>query len=151
MILLSAEGIQLFNSLLQTVIMVAGIYFVIRQLQQVEVSIKGETHDMLSAHMREILSVFRDYPNLRPYFYDSKPIDQKSPDYNQVMIVAEYYLDLFEHVVQKRRTLPDHLWTTWESYIAELYGSSPAIREFIAGHPDMYTDDVSHLIQGGRH
>jgi hypothetical protein len=133
------------NSILQTVVTIVGIIFIIKQLQQVEVSIKGEAHDMLSAHMREILSVFKDNPNLRPYFYDNKPIDKESKDYNQVMIVSEFYLDLFEHVMQKRTMLPQHLWETWENYIHRIYRGSPAVREFIAEHHDMYTKAVLNL------
>ncbi|MBI5297331.1 MAG: hypothetical protein HY869_17775 [Chloroflexi bacterium] len=142
---LSLELTQTINSILQTIITLAGIFFIIKQLRQVEMSIKGEAHDMLSMHMREILAVFKDFPNLRPYFYENKPIDEKNPNYDQVMIISEYYLDLFEHVIQKRMTLPSHLWDTWENYIHRLYKSSPAIRAFIAEHHDMYTKEVLML------
>ena len=97
---------------------------------------------MLSSQMREVLTIFKDYPELRPYFYENKTLEPEDPQYDRALIVAEYCFDLFEHVVQKRRKMSAELWKTWKYYIQRIYGGSPILQAFIAEYRHMYTDDV---------
>jgi len=132
-------------SVLQTIATIGGVILVFYQLRQVEKAIRGEYHDMLSSHMREILNIFASNPELRPYFYENTPIDKESPEYSRALIVSEFLFDLFEHVVQKKKKLSEPLWQTWSYYIQRLYTSSPILQTFITEQKGMYTDDVLSL------
>jgi len=124
------------------IVTVFGFIAVIYQLRQVEISTRVEVHDMLASHTREVLSIFKDYPNRRPYFYEGKQIERDDPEYNRLLIISEYWFDLFEHVVQKRTKMSPDLWNTWENYIKRLYYSSPILQTFIQEHQEMYTQKV---------
>ena len=132
-------------SVLQTIATIGGVILVCYQLRQVEKAIRGEYHDMLSSHMREILNIFASHPELRPYFYENKPRDKESPEDSRALIVSEFLFDLVEHVVQKKKKLSEPLWQTWSYYIQRLYTSRPILQTFITEHKGMYTDDVRSL------
>jgi hypothetical protein len=131
--------------ILTVLITLGGFGAVVYQLRQLESATRGEIHDMLSSQMREVLTIFKDYPELRPHFYENKPLERDHPQYDRALIVAEYYFDLFEHVVQKRRKMSTELWKTWKYYIQRLYFGSPVLQAFIQEYRHMYTSEVLTL------
>lgn len=131
--------------ILTVIITLGGFLAVVYQLRQLESATRGEIHDMLSSQMREVLAIFKDYPDLRPYFYENKRIEPGNPQYDRALIVAEYYFDLFEHVVQKRPKMSTELWETWLYYIQRLHGASPILQDFVREHSHMYTPGVLAL------
>jgi hypothetical protein len=51
-----------------------GIFFVLRQIKQVERTIRGTTHERLTAESFDLLRFLASAPHTYSYFYEEKPL-----------------------------------------------------------------------------
>jgi hypothetical protein len=74
--------------------------------------------------------VFVDNADLRPYFYDGKPVPTLDGERNRVLAVAEMYVNLMDNVVTQGPVLKrPEIAHDWETYVLDVYRASPAARE----------------------
>src|SRR5262245_24345793 len=66
-----------------------------RQTEYVARSLMESLAESMNNQSHEISRIFVEYPELRPYFYDSQPIEENNPDFHRAEAVAELLLDIF--------------------------------------------------------
>ncbi len=108
----------------------------------------AQTWQGLQQEGNDLSRLFVDKPHLRPYFYDSKPVDGSDPNYNAVLAVCELYLDFFDafqddYVFE----LPDmdkngKNRLLWEQYFKDMFSSSPALCSYAKGKESWYSNST---------
>lgn len=86
----------------------------------------GSPWDRVATQMFAMDQVFIDHPDMRPYFYESAPIDSSHAGHNLALSIAEFRLDFFDQVVQQGRLFPDD-WdlSLWREHITWCLERSP--------------------------
>jgi len=75
----------------------------------------------------ELDKAFLDHPELRPYFYDGKDIQQSDPLYFRAETMAEFILDNFDSIMKFDRTYPETLHEGWRNWIYDSFSRSPLL------------------------
>ena len=114
------------------------------QSKYVADSLSSSNYAALSTMMFGVHQAFVDYPEIRPYFYDGKCIDEGSPDYVRSLAVAAHMLNYFSYIAilsdrYSRLWPPD--W--WAGYMEAMFASSPVMRRYLRKtrylyHPRLY-------------
>ena len=91
-----------------------------------------------------------DHPEVRPYLYDGKDIDEGDPAYNQVMLACEMLADFYEHVSLQRENLPKQSLDCWDKAMARRYLKNPVLEKYVEENGDVYARDLSEAIENGR-
>ena len=92
----------------------------------------------------EMSAVFIDHPQLRPYFYDGKPITKADPNYNAVMSYAEVYLNFIDELgddyvyALKGMEKDGEYRKYWEKTFRDQFSTSPALRAYAKEKKDWY-------------
>ncbi|KXK63670.1 hypothetical protein AWW66_01520 [Micromonospora rosaria] len=87
---------------------------------------------------RELDKTFIEYPDVRPYFYDGKPVDVDGPTAYRIRAVAELVLDTFEWIWHRQKDLDTNGEDGWRAYIVDMFSSSPALQQHYAGSTSWY-------------
>jgi hypothetical protein len=87
--------------------------------------------------------IFLEKPELRPYFYEGVVIEPTAVNYDKVLSIAEYKLDLFDLFWQHS----DHLrerqdWVAWKNWISESFAKSPIMCTHLNTIQDMYGEGI---------
>jgi hypothetical protein len=61
-------------------------------------------------------NVFIEKPELRPYFYENKPISSQEPQFNEVMAVAEMFDDVFSYSMKQTAAIPKKYQKSYAVY-----------------------------------
>ncbi|MEW2378138.1 hypothetical protein AB0883_18820 [Micromonospora sp. NPDC047812] len=78
---------------------------------------------------RELDKTFIEHPEIRPYFYDGKPVDVDESNRHRVRAAAELVLDTFEWIWHRRKDLNAKGEEGWRAYIVDTFSSSPALQQ----------------------
>jgi hypothetical protein len=77
-----------------------------------------------------------DHPELRPYFYDSKPAPTIVEDAFQLMAAADMLADCLETAMHATRHIPaTESYDDWADYSRYLLEHSPVLTELVRQHP----------------
>lgn len=130
------EKLSLLCSLLGLLVAIIGFYFIVRQIKQVNSSIKSNTNNSLYSLTIDINKFLIENPNLRPYFYgdaEGKQLDYdfNHPHFHQIETLADIYITFWEYIFEERNNLGEELFRTWEKWIQDIYNKSPAIQKHI--------------------
>ncbi|WP_320067665.1 hypothetical protein [Micromonospora sp. RTGN7] len=87
---------------------------------------------------RELDKTFIEHPEVRPYFYEGKPVDVDDPNLQRVRAVAELVLDTFEWIWYRRKELNAEAEEGWMAYIFDTFYSSQALQEHYVRFPSWY-------------
>src|SRR5712691_11830474 len=90
----------------QAIASIIAFVVVIYQIRQLQRTIRSDTHSKLYSHYLEVTKLLLQKPQLRPYFYGGKVLDNSVPDQadirQEIEVMCEVFLGLLEHaVVQK--------------------------------------------------
>ncbi len=85
-------------------------------------AIQSDTHSKLYTHYLEVTKLLLQKPQLRPYFYGGKVLDKSVPDQadirQEIEVMCEVFLSLFEHAVVQKNNLPGDSWQNcWRAYV----------------------------------
>lgn len=113
-------------------------------------NMQASMYATIAAHTMEMDRIFVDRPELRPYFYSNKPIDEADKVYDQVMAVAEHELDLFDSIYTQLGYIPDDEdkdedRETWRRYFAASFAKSPALCKRYYANKDWYMRSLGKL------
>jgi hypothetical protein len=89
------------------------------------------TRDRSLCNVMTLHTVFLDHPELRPYFFENKDLEESDPLYPKVEAVADMHLDVFAYNLDYRLVFPDG-WRTaegYKDYIRSRLALSPIGRE----------------------
>lgn len=112
-------------------------------------AVQAQTWQILTQQGSDISRIFLDHPNLRPYFYDGKPLDKTDPNFNAVMAVSEMYLDFIEgfqddYVFALPGMAKDgESRLLWDKYFKDMFASSPALRTYAKEKQNWYSTDFA--------
>lgn len=124
----TATVIYVILTLAYVIVTLVGFLLLWRQIKQVDLSARGETYGDLYTHQHEITCFFIDNPNLRPFFYENKEVNNTDPEFANVRAVTEMVADFSEHVFIQLSNLPEGIRDGWKFYIQDIYKNSPALR-----------------------
>jgi hypothetical protein len=89
--------------------------------------------------LREVLSVFVEHPELRPYFYGSRRLPSRGHRRERVVTVAEILADILEEGLSVNRLVQTARFSEeWPLYCADMLTSSPALNEVIHQKPNSW-------------
>jgi hypothetical protein len=124
---LTIQGPMTLAAVIQALAAVVGFLFITMQL-------RGATHDRLYAHYTEIVKLFMQYPELRPYFYESGANAAKAltpEEQSRIAFMSEAILGLVEHAVLQKWKMPRDAWThCWCPYALERLEKSEEMQKF---------------------
>ncbi|MHB8829366.1 MAG: hypothetical protein ACYC6Q_07550 [Syntrophales bacterium] len=111
--------------------------------------VSAQTWQGFTQQGNEISRIFVDHPDLRPYFYDGKPITKDDPNFNAVMAVSEMYLDFLDSFQDNYVfTLPGmatngEFRLLWDRYFKDMFASSPALCAYAKEKQHWYSTDFA--------
>jgi hypothetical protein len=130
-------------------------YFALRAAQgQIEAmmqQVRGSVSDRLYETNRTLLEYLGNYPALRPYFYDNRPLaDCREDDRNRAMVIAGMFGDLMELVVLDLNQLSESVRDRWAQFVSDTYAASPAVREYLSQFGHWYSPKLLDLVRKDR-
>lgn len=162
------ETIRTYAPVAQATASIFGFFFLILQVRQLIRNTQGATHDRLYAHYMEVCKLFMQKPELRPYFYEGKELQQASSDQQsrdkkdtdsthngssaqapgrgEIDAMSEAIFGLIEHAVMQHENLPEDTWNNcWRPYVQERLTKSIELQRYFVPNPHWYAvrlDDV---------
>jgi hypothetical protein len=137
---------------IQALISIIGFVAVVCQIRRLKRTVQGETHSELYTHYLEVNKLFLEKTHLRPYFYDSKELNQsdKRPRLRQQLdSMCEIVLGLLEHAVLQKVNLPGDSWRNcWMTYVRERLDKSPELKNFFRANEQWYAQALRDIIHG---
>lgn len=104
---------------------------------------QGAAHERLYHHNLEWQQFLVQHPELRPYFYDDKPIDSiNDSQRNLVLLGAEMLAGFLELIVLQYPEVPTTVKPFWERFVRDSYKTSPALRVYFASYEKWYIEDL---------
>lgn len=110
----------------------------------------------LNEQSHEMSRIFVQYPELRPYFYYSQPIDEKHPDFHRAEAVAELLLDILyamsneaaqaqpgEHADMERNK------ALWYDFVEDSFVQSPILVQTLLRRQDWYGEEMVEQMKAG--
>jgi hypothetical protein len=109
----------------------------------------------IAIQMIEIDKLFIHDPDLRPYFYENKPIPDSASDISRYKIItlAETFLDFFDLIMVTKditfqfhteKNFNNHL-NEWKIYICSVYKTSPVLRTLLGDHKDWWVKEITEI------
>lgn len=120
------------------------LIFAVEQARISNRGVEAQTWQEITQQGNDISRIFVDHPNLRPYFYDSVPIDRHDPNFHAVMSICELYLDYIDSMQD------DYVFALpgmgingenrvlWDQYFKDMFASSPALRTYAIDKQNWY-------------
>lgn len=108
------------------------------QTKYVANSLAVSAFDSLVSPVFQIDQLFFAYPELRPYFYSGKDINEDDSDYDRVIAIAEYILDCFDVILINIPHIhhPPEYVNVCRQYIIDSFANSPILCKY---HESMKT------------
>ncbi len=96
--------------------------------------------------------IFNAAPELRPYFYLGKDIQENDPLNHKVYAVAEHLLDFYDSLATQLKKYPS-LWKSekdaWEKNIIDMFAWSPVLCRYLEVNKEWYDDYLVPLKLAG--
>ncbi len=96
--------------------------------------------------------MFVRYPELRPYFYLGKDIEDGDPLAERVKAAAELLLDYYDSQSSQLKNYPN-MWRyekgSWEANITDMFAWSPVLCRYVDANKAWYGDDLKMLKAAG--
>jgi hypothetical protein len=94
--------------------------------------------------------VFLDLPELRPYFYEGKDLDEADPLYPKVEAVADMHLDVYGYGLSYRICFPDqyHHPKAYEHCVRDMLAQSPVMRRRLEKKAAWFAPELRELLNG---
>ena len=136
----------------QAIASIVGFVVIIYQIRQLQRAIQSDTHNKLYTHYLEVTKLLLQKPQLRPYFYGGKVLDKTVPDQadirQEIEVMCEVFLSLFEHAVVQKNNLPGDSWQNcWKAYVLERYKNSPVLVTFFTANQAWYAKTLLDLLK----
>lgn len=130
------------------------------QTQSMIDSNQAQNHAGLREIIFKIDEVFFQKPEIRKYFYDGAPIDEKSPDYACAEATAELVLDIMEHMLWQYSCFPK-LYGVYEdenilrrildAFIIDMFISSSLLAAYVDKRRTWYTPQLLERRERAQH
>ena len=121
-------------------LVILGLIINILQSEKVAKSIRVNVENSIVTHVTSLDQVFITDPDLTPYFYANKPINEDDPKYPKASATAVMTLDVFDEVAGQNRHYPE-FWDTpeaWDEWVIGVFSTSPILRDTFDKYPCWY-------------
>lgn len=134
-------------SLLLSAIALVSLFFISEQVRMSKIQSKASNTQTVTGPFLEIDKLFIADPELRPYFYDGQEISEDAPNYQKVLAVAEFQLDVFDTFFTQEDyvTLDTEERQNWVKYMGDSFHTSPALCRRLNPAQDWYTAKLVKL------
>jgi hypothetical protein len=107
------------------------------------------TRDRSLSNVLTLHRVFLDHPELRPYFFENKDLEETDPLYPQVEAVADMHLDAFAYNLDYRLVLPDDYRRAedYKLYIRSRLALSPVMRRRLEKKADWFSPYLQEVLK----
>lgn len=108
----------------------------------------GSVHERLYNQNLEVMRFIAEHPNLYPYFFSNKELNEAKSEEEkaQILSTADLFAGFLDLAAVQINELPKELRPSWRNYVLDQYKSSPALRQHIDSHPDWYYYGVLKLV-----
>ncbi|WP_328477914.1 hypothetical protein OHA21_25730 [Actinoplanes sp. NBC_00393] len=97
--------------------------------------------------LQNVLILFVQHPELRPYFFDSKPVPENEPERSRVKATADLFADAIYAGLHTGLLLPgDGVHQAWCTYATDVLRTSPALRALWAEHSNWWPPDLADML-----
>jgi len=125
-------ALSLVFIVVQTTLLRAQTQILSEQTSKATENMQASMYATIATHTFEMDRLFIEHPNLRPYFYGGKDIDEKDKDYDLVIAIAEHQLDYFDATWTQLGYIPDDAdkeedRETWNRYFLDSFANSPIL------------------------
>ena len=114
---------------------------------------RAQVHERLYDQNQAILQVLVTYPLVRPYIYDSKPLDGTESEElkSRIGFVSEMFAGFIEQVALQAADdgLPESTKKQWLSFVWDIYSTSPAMRDYLHKHGGWYSKALGRHLPDG--
>jgi hypothetical protein len=155
------EVVSLIVSIAGSVAVIVTLWFVYRQTRifarQTEFvarTLATSLADNINSQVEQITRLFIEYPEMRPYFYKSQPIEESHADYARAEAIAELVLDaLFTISDQAKRSgelrAGQRASGNWLAYVSDSFAQSPILVKFLTERQTWYNEELVELMRLG--
>ncbi len=127
-----------------------GLLAVVLQLRHLGQDLRGNARASIYAVGNHLKEVFVEYPHLRMYFLNNKSIEPGHPDYDRVAAIADLYCLYLEQIGTQSRNISPANRIAWLRYVADIYNSSPIIRNHLEHRMHWYSAELQHAVHVSR-
>jgi hypothetical protein len=128
-------------SLASLIIQILGFFTVIWTIHESTRVFQRSVYTDAVGWVIELDKEFLAHPQLRPYFYEGKPVVPGDADYNQAVLMAEYILDSYDTFLEHRlSSVNQPIHNTWLIWMHDMFSTSPILQQYILDHKTWYDD-----------
>jgi hypothetical protein len=109
-------------------------------------STRSSVYQTVADQMMSIDRLFVERPELRPYFYGSKPPPEDGVERERVAAATELFIDFMDNVATQAPHMPEYLSGPWKKYFHEIASKSPSIRAFWRDNHGWYDDSMQRIL-----
>jgi hypothetical protein len=120
----------------------AGFLFVIRQVRQIERTIRKDTNTSLCAQSIEILKEMAKCPQCYPCCYENAPLPEDEKVRVEVLCICEMIANYLDNVALQHDNLPQPVWERWRSFIRDTLAGSQVIQEHFRKFRNWYSPEL---------
>jgi len=156
------EVISLIVWTVSSVTVVVSLFWVYRQTsifakqtEYVSRSLMLSLSESLNSQSHEIGRLFVEYPELRPYFYNSRTIDEKDPLYPRAEAVADLILDIFWTMSSQAQRIETGTLGTdgdanlWQEFLIDSFAESPILVKTLMKRQNWYGQALVEHMEAG--
>ncbi len=127
-------------------IAVIGFTILIYQLTQLNRQVHSDGLNYLYTQSGSIREILLNKPYLIKYFRSGETITSDDKYYDEALIVAELYLNYFEHLAIQQMNLRKNDWETWLNIMEDVIAQSPITIEQYRNRKNWYAPILQDLI-----
>lgn len=133
------ETIHTVTAVVGALVGLVGFAAVVYQLRQVERGLRGAGRSSIYDMAARLKQVFVDDPELRPYFFDGRELEESDPKYGKVVAAADFYCLYLEQIATQSGVIGSENRKQWLAYAAGIYARSPVLRNYLADKQSWYS------------
>ena len=126
---------------------VVGFSVLAYQLRQINRQAHSDGLNYLYTQSAGIRDVLLAKPWWIPIFRGGQRITKEDDAYGEALLVAELYLNYFEHLAIQEMNLRRNDWETWLSIMDDIFRNSPIVRDQFRSKPNWYAPVLHELVQ----
>lgn len=142
------ERLNFVGAFLGPWVTVGGFMFLVKQLKDEKQALETQTNWEMYGSSIGVLNTFVEHPELRPYFYDARPLPAPSSDpcedalRSKILAAAEVMADHLENIVNSGEdgVINEETYCVWIRYMKLMGKRSEALREILNVQPHPSVD-----------
>jgi hypothetical protein len=107
------------------------------------------TRDRSLSNVMTLHKIFLDHPELRPYFFEGKDLEESDPLYPKVEAVADMHLDVYGYNLDYRLVFPDDYRhpEAYKRYIRDMLARSPVVRRRLETKGEWFSPYLQEVLK----